>query len=145
RMSNDRKESRARRLLRRVALSAGLCALGFGAFWLCRGQLVHRAAAQPAGNPGPTAAAPSDYAKRVVAYVHGNQPVTRQDLGEYLIHRQGADKLPLLVNRRLVEHACRQRGIAAVVPAEVDAAFANELKEMRLDQATFVKTVLPRY
>jgi parvulin-like peptidyl-prolyl isomerase len=137
---------RAGRPLRRVALGAGMAAVAAGAFWFFRGHFVHRATAQPVPASLPAAApgVPSDYTSRVVAYVHTNQPVTRQDLGEYLIARLGADKLPLLVNRKLVDHACRQRGID-ITPIEIEAALANELKEMRLDQATFVKTVLPRY
>src|SRR5262249_10972198 len=136
---------RGSRMLRKAALGAGMVALAAGTFWFFRGHFVHRATAQPASPAGAAPpAAPSDYTSRVVAYVSNNQPVTRQDLGEYLIARHGADKLPLLVNRKLVDHACRQRGID-ITPIEIDAALANELKEMRLDQASFVKTVLPRY
>src|SRR5262249_37793413 len=84
---------------------------------------------RPAPGPGRW-----DCTTRVVAYVHGSQPVTRQDLGEYLIARFGADKLPLLLNKRIVDEACRQRNIV-VTAAEVEAAFAEDLKGLAVDKA----------
>lgn len=133
-----------RRLTRAAVLAAGVTALGLGV-WYSRGWFIHRAAAQqataPATAPEPAA---SDYTTRVVAYLHASQPVTRQELGEYLIHRYGADKLPLLLNRRIVDEACRERNIQ-VSAAEVEAAFAEHLKGLAVDKETFVKTVLSKY
>jgi hypothetical protein len=40
---------------------------------------------------------PSDYQSRIVAYLYGSTPVTRHELGEYLLARLGADKLATLV------------------------------------------------
>jgi parvulin-like peptidyl-prolyl isomerase len=117
-------------------------------------QSVPPAPAQAAPAAGPTSApqaasatdpsAGLDYCSRVVAYIHENQPISRQELGEYLIARYGVKKLPLLLNKKIVETACRSRGIS-ITAAEVDIALAEELKNMRLDLSTFVKTVLPRY
>ena len=67
------------------------------------------AAAVPAQTPTTTSpSAASDYSKRVVAFLNDNDVVTRQQLGEYLIDRYGAEKLELLINRRIIEHACRR-------------------------------------
>src|SRR5437763_11341700 len=84
------------------------CTAALG-FWLGRGAPQPAAlAAPPTPPPQPAAppAPPSDYAQRVVAYVYGTTPITREDLGEYLIARQGADKVELLVNKRIIEIAC---------------------------------------
>ena len=63
----------------------------------------------------------------VVAYLKGNIPITCQELGDYLIERQGAERIENLVNRRIIELACRERGIF-VSDAEVDAQFAEDMK-----------------
>src|SRR5262249_25541244 len=121
--------------------------------WVCRGGgRAQRAAAPQASvpSPAPTAPAPqsadlgSDYSNRVVAFVHQNQPITRQDLGEYLIARYGADKLALLVNKRILDRACQESGIL-VTAVEVENALPDELKGLAIDRATFMKTVLARY
>ncbi len=133
-----------RPLSRALWLAVGASALGIG-IWCGRGWLLHRATAQqtiPSPEPVPEVA--SDYTTRVVAYIHGGQPITRQELGEYLIHRFGADKLPLLLNKRIVDDACRERNIE-VTSAEVDAAFQESLKGLAIDKDTFVRTVLSRY
>ncbi|MFO0879026.1 MAG: peptidyl-prolyl cis-trans isomerase [Gemmataceae bacterium] len=126
---------------------AGVTALGLGV-WAGRGWLVHPATAQQAATPVASEQAPSvpasDYTSRVVAYVHKSTPITRQELGEYLIARYGAEKLPLLINRRIVDEACQQRNIV-VTAAEVEAALAEDLKGLAVDQATFIKTILNRY
>src|SRR5262249_726950 len=107
-----------RRRLWRYGCLAGVAVTGAAVFWLCRGGIpAPRASAQPASIPSapPAATSPadlsSDYASRVVAFVHQNQPITRQDLGEYLLARYGPDKLPLLVNKRILDAACQARGI----------------------------------
>src|SRR5947209_1577591 len=78
-----------RRLLL-VSLGAGAVA---GAIWLGRLATLSEAVAAPpapgeapAAQPAPPPAAePSQYSLRVVAYVYGNTPITREQLGEYLI------------------------------------------------------------
>jgi hypothetical protein len=72
----------------------------------------------------------SDYSRRVVAYIHRNIPITREDLGEYLIARYGVDKVEALVNRKIVDHACAARGIH-ITDAEVESAFADDLRSLK--------------
>src|SRR5262249_23602779 len=69
----------------------------------------------------------TDYSRRVVAYYNGTVPVTREDLGEYLIARMGAERLENLVNKKIIEYYCRDRGIE-VTAAEVEAAYIDDLK-----------------
>ena len=88
---------------------------------------------------------PSDYAQRPVAFLHGNEAVTREQLGEYLIARLGAEKLPLLINKIIIEEACREKGIE-VTPAEIEASLADDLKGMGgITQADFVNRILKQY
>jgi parvulin-like peptidyl-prolyl isomerase len=139
----------ARRGVRRAALVVAAIAVAGGVVWFCRGSFVHRATAQQAARTAPVppvtaTATASDYASRVVAYIHQNRPITRQELGEFLVARQGADKLPLLLNKRIVDVACQQYGIS-VTAAEVDAALGEELKDLAMDRKTFLKNVLARY
>jgi parvulin-like peptidyl-prolyl isomerase len=138
---------------RRVALGTGIVCVLAGIGLVARGQSGSwgrtPVAAQPAeqtqpANSGTPAFDTSDYTNRVVAYIYENQPVTRQELGEYLITRYGLSKLPLLVNKKIIENACRARGIE-ITPAEVEASFQQELDSQKISQADFVKTVLPRY
>ncbi|MFO0927166.1 MAG: hypothetical protein U0736_09015 [Gemmataceae bacterium] len=138
-----------RRLVRRIGLAvAGVSALAVAA-WCGRGLLVHQATAQPApvasipaaaGAVEPTPPSSGDYLSRVVAYVHNGHAITRQDLGEFLIHRHGAERLPLLLNKRIVDDECARHGLV-ITAAEVDAALAEEMKGLAIDQATFLKTV----
>src|SRR5437762_11847129 len=83
----------------------GTAALGF---WLGRGAPQSAAVAAPPPPPQQPPTPPSDYSQRVVAYVYNTIPITREDLGEYLIARQGSDKVELLVNKRSIEVACQQ-------------------------------------
>jgi parvulin-like peptidyl-prolyl isomerase len=141
----------SRRGLRRGALIAAGLGVVLG-LWGLRGVFVHRAAAQPASGSAPatppiatsTGGTTPDYAQRVVAYIHNNQAITRQELGEYLLVRHGAARLPLLLNKRLLDKACASRDITVTI-AEIDAALARDLKGLAVDQATFVKTVLGKY
>jgi parvulin-like peptidyl-prolyl isomerase len=139
----------ARWALRQLALGSGI--LGVAALAFCWG----RSGAQSPPPSPPAGAHPveelplgppssSDYARRVVAYIHNNIPITREDLGEYLIARQGTEKVELLVNRRIIEHACRARGIE-VSDAEVEAALADDLKGLNVNRMDFVTKVLKQY
>ena len=94
-----------------------------------------------AGRAQPT----SDYSRRVVAYINGNIPITRQDLGEYLIARNGAEKLELLVNKRIIDMYCKQKRIE-VTAAEVDADLAEDLKGLGVANVKdFVDQVLKHH
>src|SRR5437762_7939495 len=92
-------------------LALGLVALGaFAVGWLVG--LINSSPLAVAGpppasaknTPSSSAALPeaaSDYNRRVVARIYGSEEITREDLGEYLIARMGAEKLELLVNKRI--------------------------------------------
>ena len=71
---------------------------------------------------------------RVVGYLGRGTPqetpITREDLGEYLITRYGAESLDLLVNKRIIEDAARARGVA-VTDAEVELALARDDERVR--------------
>jgi hypothetical protein len=49
--------------------------------------------------------------KRVVAYIYGNIPITREEFGEHLIQQFGRDRVRLYVNRKIIEIAGAKRGI----------------------------------
>jgi hypothetical protein len=101
-------------------------------------------AQQPAAaqaRPGPT---PAELAATPVAFIYGNVPVTRQDLGEFLIARGGTDKLELLVNKMIIERECSKRGVT-VTTQEMEAALLSDLDGLSIKKADFVKVVLPRY
>ncbi len=85
------------------------------------------------------------YDGRVVAYIHGNIAVTREDLGEFLIARFGADHLEACVIRRIVELACKSRGIQ-VTDELVDLQLNQDLERMKLSRKDFVNLFLkPHY
>ena len=106
-------------------------------------------ASAQAAPPAPTNSAPSqdapayasDYSKRVVAYVHDSVPVTREQLGEYLIARYGNEKLELMVNKMIIDEACKARNIE-VTTAEIDAQLGQDLKGLQLDHKQFVANYL---
>jgi parvulin-like peptidyl-prolyl isomerase len=148
-MADRGKERPARRSWRKLALGIGGTGVVAGALsWVCGPSLLAKpqpAAQMKAAPTPPPAAAPSDYSSRVVAYLHQNTPITREELGEYLIARRGAEKLNLLLDTRIIEIACKAKGIE-VTAAEIDADLAEDLKRMGgISETEFVKTVLPRY
>jgi len=83
---------------------------------------------------------------RTVAFI-GNVPVMREELGEYLIARFGAERLEFLVNRKIVEMECSKHKIF-VTDQEVEHRFREELYKfgpMPLTETEFVKNVLRRF
>ncbi len=85
-----------------------------------------------------------DYTRRVVARIYGNVDITREDFGEYLIARAGPDKLELLINKRIIEQSCREKGIE-VGPVEVDAAMDQDCKDLGVDRKIFIEQMLRQY
>jgi len=138
-----------KRSWRKLALGVGIAGMAGLAF--CWGRLgAQTMAAAPAEAPKPgdmTPEAPlapesgSDYSRRVVAYIHKNIPITREDLGEFLIARYGMDKVEALVNRRIVDMACQARGIQ-ITDAEVNASLAEDLQGLHLSLSDFEKKLL---
>jgi len=82
--------------------------------------------------------------KSWVATIYGNIPVTREDLGEFLIARGGYDKVELLVNKKIIEVEAARRNIS-VTATEVRAALEEDLKGLGVSMGDFTKHVLPRY
>lgn len=142
------RKKEGRRGWRGVVVLTGCVAVVAGAGYWVRSALVPRADAQtpPAAQAPATPSAPagvSDYAQRVVAYVYESEPITREQLGDYLIDRHG-DKLELLVHRRIIDDACRHYNVE-VTSGEIEGALAEELQGFAIDQKTFVNTLLARY
>jgi hypothetical protein len=139
-----------RQLALGTACVAGLAAAGYtGSLFLGHAHAQPTTPPKPAAVPAQPAATPpasaSDYGRRPVAFLHDNEAVTREQLGEYLIARYGAEKLPLLINKIIIEEACRDKGIE-VTPAEIEASLAEDLKGMGgLSQADFVNNILKQY
>jgi hypothetical protein len=139
-----------KRSWRKMALVGGIAGLvGLAFCWGRSGAQTIAAAPAASAKPGdmvPEAPlAPesgSDYSRRVVAYIHKNIPITREDLGEFLIARYGLDKVEALVNRRIVDMACQARGIQ-ITEAEVNAALAADLRGLGdLTPSDFEKKLL---
>jgi hypothetical protein len=85
--------------------------------------------------------------KGVVAYITSNNtlvPVTREELGEFLIARGGHEKLELLVNKKIIQIEAARRNVT-VMPEEVQSGLNEDLRGMGITKADFVKHVLPRY
>jgi PPIC-type PPIASE domain len=123
----------------------GLIGAATAGFWLGRGPEAAVAAPPPVNPPAQAPAAPpSDYSQRVVAYIYGTIPITREDLGEYLIARHGLDNVELLVNKKIIEHACQLRKIE-VTDAEVEASILGDCSTIGLNKAQFVQNVLKKY
>jgi hypothetical protein len=122
--------------------------LGMGAVGYTVGIWQHRPAELLAQPPAATASATpnpqTEYSQRVVAYIYGNIPITREDLGEYLIARYGPNTLELFVNRKIIELACQKANVS-VTPEEVEAAVNEDLEQLKVDRATFVKQFLKQY
>src|SRR6516162_513018 len=137
---------------RRLVLGSLGVGAAAGALWLGRAATVPHADAAPAPPaaqeppathaPAPAAPAdPSDYTKRVVAYVYGTTGITREQLGEYLIARFGPDKVLNLVNKLIIERYCSEHGIT-VSDAEVNLALADEVAELKVNRREFVDKFL---
>src|SRR5947209_3819388 len=139
---------------RKLVLGSGMLGLTVAAF-CCGRNVAPRAAAAPlpAAQPNPEQAPPlapeshSDYSRRIVAYIYGTIPITREDLGEYLIARYGADKLELLVNRKIIDRVCKEKGVE-VTAAEVEAGVQEAMRGLgpTIRREDFEKKVLaPRH
>jgi parvulin-like peptidyl-prolyl isomerase len=105
-------------------------------------------AAQPAGKgvvpaAGTAPAGPAAVAgdKRVIAYIYGTTPITREEFGEYLIHQFGKGRVRLYVNRRIIEMAAAKRNIV-VTPQEIDAIIDQDCGRLGMNKQQFIKVVL---
>jgi hypothetical protein len=81
-------------------------------------------------------------AQQPVAYIYGTTPVTREQLGEYLIARYGAERVELMVNKIIVEKECAERGVT-VSEEEIEAALKKDIEISKAaDRADFIKNYL---
>jgi parvulin-like peptidyl-prolyl isomerase len=120
--------------------AAGVGLLGLATLAVCWSQRGLRAQT-PAPKVADKAEAPGDYSRRVVAYIFNTIPITREELGEYLIARQGTERLDFLINKRIIEHFAKQKGIE-VTAAEVEAALEDDTKGFGVSRMEFVNKLL---
>jgi hypothetical protein len=128
---------------RRLLKGLGLTALAAGAYVWGRLDVPPAAIAQEA----PTVVAPapsSDYTQRVVATIYGKIHITREDFGEYLMARTPPEKLEFLINKRIIEHECKQYNIE-VSNAEIESALAEDCASINVKKEDFVANVLKQY
>src|SRR5438552_1643385 len=113
-------------LVRKATMFLALIGATVAAFYWGRSTLDAQQV-QPRTLPTIQPAQPStDYARRVVAYIYENTPISREELGEYLIARFGQERIEFLVNRRIVELDCQAKGVY-VTDLEVEAQLQEEL------------------
>ena len=149
--------SEGRRQLVRGLAFAGVAAAGY-AFGITSDRAVAQQPGAGAVRPNAPAALPGirplqqptkgavqpDPERRIAAYIYGDVPVTREELGEFLIARGGHEKLELLVNKKIIETEAGRRGLS-VTAIEVQAALEEEMRGLGITRADFVKHILPRY
>jgi len=127
-------------LTRRLLMLGVLAGVAVGAFcWGHYGAVSSADGQQLSGRTTPTAPAnqvtstpgvrTDEYSRRVVGYVYDNIPVMREELGEYLIARFGKERLDFLINRKIVEMACKSQGIV-ITDAQVDAQLSEAVKSV---------------
>jgi parvulin-like peptidyl-prolyl isomerase len=101
-----------------------------------------RPPADPNTPPAPRVQHPDP---KVLAVLYGTTPVTRTDLGEFLIARGGYEKLDSLINIKIVEIEAAKRSVTAS-PEEIEAALQDDLKsigEKGVTKEDFVSKILP--
>ncbi|MEM9185890.1 MAG: peptidylprolyl isomerase [Planctomycetota bacterium] len=89
-------------------------------------QAVRPASASPPVKP------PADPPHDVMAIVNGKD-ISRQQLAQACIERFGEDVLESLVNKRLIEHRCRNRGIT-ITQADIEAEVDRIAHRFKLDR-----------
>jgi len=132
-----------RALSRRLRPVVGAAVL-LGAGYILGQQGSDPLAAQPAGKGvipavGSTPAPGVD--KRVIAYIYGTVPITREEFGEHLIQQFGKERVRLYVNRRIIETAAARQNIV-VTPQEVDAVIEQDCGRLGMDRKQFIDVVL---
>lgn len=73
----------------------------------------------------------------VMAIVNGVD-ISRQTLVQACVERHGEEVLESLVNKRLIEHHCRKRGVS-VTPAEIDAEVDRMAKRFKLGREQWLE------
>jgi hypothetical protein len=91
-----------------------------------------------------SASVPAAAPVRVIAYIHGSVPVTREELGDFLIARGGYEKAEKLINRKIIEMACAERKIT-VSPQEMEAVLSDDMKGLGVQRDQFIEQLLAKY
>ena len=129
---------------RRLVLGVGLGALAAAFCWGQAEALPRAGAVEPPSKA--VEAAPShstDYATRPVANIYGDETLTREEFGEYLIARE-QERLEHFINRRIIDRACREAGIE-VTSGEIDAALQDDLTKLNVSREQFMTQILKHY
>lgn len=85
----------------------------------------------PAAKPQ-AAATPQPPQHDIMALVNG-QDINRQQLAQACIERYGEDVLESLVNKQLIEHHCRNRGVT-ITSADIEEEVDRTAKRFKLDR-----------
>jgi hypothetical protein len=101
-------------------------------------------------NPSPAVATnntpATDASKRVVAYIHGTIPVTREEFGNYLINLYGKDRIDLFVNKKIIEMECAKHNpVVDVTDQEIDALILEDCGRIKISKDDYIRNVLKRY
>lgn len=104
---------------------------------------VHVPPRPPADPNAPQAPRAQHPDPKVLAVLYGNVPVTRGNLGEFLIARGGYEKLESLINLKIVQMEAAKRNVTAS-PEEIEAALMERLKGLDVTKDDFVKKLLPK-
>ena len=133
-------------LTRKLMMLAIVVSVGVAAFLIGRKQSAQATPPDSTKFSSMSNADIDQYNRRVVAYVYDNIPVTRAELGEYLIARFGGERLEFLVNRKIVEMECRKYNIFAT-DEEVELRFRQDLNSFGtpLTPQDFVNNILRRF
>jgi hypothetical protein len=87
----------------------------------------------------------ADKTGEVVAYLYDGQvPITRRELGDYLIDRFGGERIEFLVHRKIIEMACQAQHIT-IGDAEIRAQMDEDLRAFGMTEKQFVDNVLKKY
>lgn len=79
-----------------------------------------------------------------VAVIFSDQPLTRAELGEFLIARCTPKQLEHFVNRQILEGTCAQQGVT-VSDEEVQAEMTRQFAALGITREQFIDEVLPNY
>lgn len=133
----------------------GLAFVGVAVAGYVFGITTDRVAAQPPaqGLPGTPTAPPvqlptakpaepkKEVDRRIVGYIYGDIPITREELGEFLITHGGYKKLELLVNKKIIEIEAQKRGVT-VTTVEIKAKLEEILRPFGFSLKDFEEKVL---
>ncbi len=130
--------------IRRTPRVLGAVALLAAGYLLAQFTTAEPVGAQPARDkavvPAAAIANPGND-KRVIAYVFGNVPITREDFGEYLIAIHGKEKVRLFVNQRIIEIAAERANVTVTDP-EIDAIVKTDCDRLGMTLKDFEAKVL---